>query len=93
MMAVLNTELMDFAAWKLMGEREKRAFVPPGGDPSQGGDPAMGGGMPPMDPSAAGATGLPPGMDPSMMAPPMMAPPPPAAPPAAPLQGSLPAGP
>jgi len=71
---LLNPVLFDIAAWRLRGEREKLAFVPAGGDPSQGGgDPSQGGGAPPPPPGPAGP---PPGMDPSMMggAPPGMDP-------------------
>ena len=61
---LLNPLLFDVAAWRLRGEKEKQAFVPAGGDPSQGGgDPSQGGGAPP---PGAGA-GPPPGMDPSAM--------------------------
>ena len=84
---IINPVLFDVAAWRLRGEREKLAFVPAGGDPSQGGgDPSQGGGAPPPPP---GPGGPPPGMDPSMMGgapPPGMDPsmmggaPPPAAP-------------
>lgn len=62
---LMNPVLFDIAAWRLRGDAEKRAFVPAGGDPSQGGgDPSMGGGAPP---PGAGA-GPPPGMDPAAMA-------------------------
>ena len=100
-MQKINEMLINVAEWRLKGETQKRAFVPPEGDPAAGGgappggDPS-GGGMPPgMDPSMMG--GAPP-MDPSMMggAPPMdpsmmggmppAAPPAPAAAPAAPGQ-------
>ena len=93
---LINPVLFDVAAWRLRGEREKLAFVPAGGDPSQGGAPPGGGGPPPgADPSQMG---MPPA-DPSQMAGgggapalPPQAPPAPAQPGAAPGQpGAAPA--
>jgi hypothetical protein len=63
----LNPELVKLARFTVGKQRQKVAFQPPGGDPSQ--DPAAAGGAPPMDPAAGG---MPP-MDPAMAggAPPM----------------------
>jgi hypothetical protein len=64
----VNPVLIDCARWRVQGEHEKQAFIPPGGDPAAMGgappmDPAAMGGAPPMDPAAMG--GAPP-MDPAM---------------------------
>lgn len=71
----INPVLVDVADWRVRGDAEKKAFVPPGMDPmaAGGGAPPMGAppmgappmGAPPMDPAAMG--GAPP-MDPAMAA-------------------------
>ena len=65
---MIDTSLLQLAAWKLNRELQKQAFVPGGGAPPM--DPAMMGGGMPMDPAMMGG-GMP--MDPMAMggAPPM----------------------